>query len=169
MIEVDGVEAARKSVSDLGVAQQREDFEFYPPQVRQTAPPGVLSARFARPPNDKTADLYKKAAEAERDKDVDKAAEFVKKIVALDPDDFIAWAKLGSLYLGNNSLSEAAAAFKRSLGIRSDYTPALLNLGMINAFQKQQQRRFCKCPDHLQHISNCRSRLSAANRQHPTM
>src|SRR5258708_5155761 len=42
VIEVDGVEAARKSVSDLGVAQQREDFEFYPPQLRQTAPPGVL-------------------------------------------------------------------------------------------------------------------------------
>lgn len=137
MVEVDGVEAARKSLSDLGVPRQREDFEIYPTQVVQTAPPGVVATKFARPPNEATNDLYRKASAAERDKDLKKAVEYVREIVALDGGDFIAWAKLGSLYLELNSITEAGSAFRKSIEIRPDYTPALLNIGILHAVQKQ--------------------------------
>ena len=138
IVEVDGQETARKSVSDLGVVRQREDFEVYPQQaVQQTVPPGVVSAKFSRPPNEKTVDLYQKTAEAESNKDVGKAIKYVKEIIAIDPADFIAWAKLGSLYFAQNSLADAETAFKRSLELKTNYPPALINFGTMRAIQKQ--------------------------------
>jgi len=137
IVEVDGVEAARKSVSDIGATRQREDFEVYPQQSQSTAPPEVVSSRFARPPNEKTHDLYKKTAEAESNKHLDKAVEYVQQIVAIDPEDFVAWAKLGSLYLANNAISNAEESFKRSIAVRADYSPALLNLGILSAVRKE--------------------------------
>lgn len=137
VVDVDGVEVARKSLSDLGGSRTREDFEVLPNQPDQLAPPGVVSTKFSRPTNDKTIDLYRKAAEAEREKKLEKTVEYVKEIVSIDPDDFIAWAKLASLYLERKLSSDAEAAFKKCLEIRTDYTPAMLNLGMMYAFQNQ--------------------------------
>lgn len=135
IIEVDGVESTRKTVSDIGEPRQREDFEIILQQKNGLAPPGVISTKFSRPQNEKTVDLYRKAAEAEAADQNKKAIELVKEIVVIDPDDFIAWAKLGSLFLDKNELDEAEKAFKKSIGLRADYTPALLNLGIIRAFQ----------------------------------
>ena len=137
LVEVDGVEAARKSVSELNIGGLREDFEVYPSNVQQTAPPGVVSAKFTRPQNPGTVGLYKKTAEAEKDKQLKKELELVQQIVAVDPDDFIAWAKLGTLYLEDNSLVDAESAFRKCIKIRKDYAPALLNIGMIHAFQNR--------------------------------
>ena len=137
MVEVEGVEVARKSISDLVIGGQREDFEIYPVASQQMAPPGVVSTRFTRPTNPRTVDLYKKAAQAENDKHLEKAIGFIKEIVIIDPDDFIAWAKLGTLYLNINSLADAESAFRKCLNLRADYAPALLNIGMIDAFKKQ--------------------------------
>lgn len=136
IIDIDGVETARKSVSDIGGIRQREDFEIYPYQVQQTGPPGVISTKFVRPQNEKTIDLYRKTAEAERSQRADEAIKHVKEIVLIDPDDFIAWAKLGSMYIERNALVEAEAAFNRSLALRADYSAALVNLGIISAVQK---------------------------------
>ncbi len=137
MIEVEGLETARKNVSDIGEPRQREDFELFIPQTGQTISPGVVSTKFTRSTNDKTTDLYKKAAESESDKPPKKAIEFVKEIVAIDAEDFIAWAKLGSLYVAANLLQEAEAAFTRALELRPDYPTALVNFGMLRAFQNQ--------------------------------
>lgn len=135
VIELDGVEVARKSVFDVTNTRQREDFDIFPPGSPAGAQPGVVNAKFARPSNEKTADLYKKASEAEQNKDIRKAIEFVSEIVAADPEDFIAWSKLGSLELGEQRLPEAEAAFKRSFKLRPDYTPAILNLGIVSALK----------------------------------
>ena len=58
-----------------------------------------------------------------------------RRIVAIDADDYVAWAKLGSLYVGLNSLGDAETAFRRSLHLRNDYVPALLNFGMLLAVE----------------------------------
>ena len=136
VIEVDGVEVGRKSFSDLSDPQQREDFEVLMPKLSQTAAPGVVSTRFSHAPSEKTTELYKKAAAAEGSKDINAAIDRVKEIVQLDPQDFVAWAKLGSLYLSLDSQAEAEAAFKHALAVRPDYTPALLNYGTLVAVQK---------------------------------
>jgi tetratricopeptide (TPR) repeat protein len=136
-VEVNGIEVARKSLLSLGNAQQREDFEIFLPQLQKSAAPGTVSAKFFHPPNSKTVELYKKTVEAESQKDTGKAIEHLKEIVSIDPADFIAWAKLGILYVEKNSLSEAEAAFRKSLELKVEYTPAWIHVGKIRIAQKQ--------------------------------
>lgn len=136
-IEVDGIEAAQKTLPAFGPAQQREDFEIYASQLQKQVPPGVISAKFSHPTNPKTVELYKKTLDAEGAGNPKSAIEFLKEIVSIDPADFIAWAKLGSLYLAQNSLSEAEASFRKSLELKIEYTPAWINMGQIRVAQKQ--------------------------------
>ena len=109
--------------------QQREDFEIYAPQSQRSGPPTVVSAKFTHPTNPKTSELYKKVVDAEASKDKLKAIELLKQIVALDAADFIAWAKLGSLYFEQKNLTDAEAAFRKSLENKIEYTPAWIFMG----------------------------------------
>jgi cytochrome c-type biogenesis protein CcmH/NrfG len=128
VIYLDGAEVARRQIMSLGAAQQREDFEIKAGASQRTAP-GIVSAKYSYPPNEKTAELYKKAADAEREKNQDRVLEFVKKIVKADPADFIAWAKLGTLYLEKKSYPDAESSFGKSLELRPDFVPAMTSLG----------------------------------------
>lgn len=139
VVEVGGVEVVRKSIAAFGPAQQREDFEVLADPSPPPAPPGVVSAKFSHPQNEKTIELYKQAAEAERNKDTEKAIEFVKQIVSNDPADFIAWAKLGTLHFERSSFAEAETAFRKSLELRVDYTLVWINIGKMRIAQKQYE------------------------------
>ena len=139
VVEVDGIEAARRTLTSFGSSQQREDFEIEATGHQRTAPAAVIlaSSRFSRPTNEKTAELYKKAAEAEQKKDTASEIKLLNEIVTIDADDFIAWAKLGSIYFLQNSFDEADAAYRKSLALRVDYTPAWINVGKLREAQKQ--------------------------------
>jgi tetratricopeptide (TPR) repeat protein len=138
VVEVDGTEVARRTLPSIGEAQVREDFEI-DTKAAQASGPAVISPAFQRPPNDKTAPLYKLASDAERDKDWPAAIEHVKRIVAVDPEDFVAWARLGLLYLQQKSYNEADQAFRRSLELKVDYTPAWVSVGQLRVAQKQYE------------------------------
>ncbi len=139
IVEVNGVEVERRPISSSGPSQQREDFVIYAAQSQRSAPPEAISAKFTHPRNEKTIDLYKKAADAEKNKDLRQAVEHLKQIVFLDPEDFIAWAKLGSLHFEKNSLSDAVLAFRKSLELKVEYIPAWINVGKIRFAQKQYE------------------------------
>lgn len=139
ILEVDGVEVARRSLATFGPAQQREDFEVHNPASKQSAPPGVISTKFSHPPNERTKELYQKAAEAEQEKDRERAIGHLKEIVFVDPADFIAWAKLGTLYLERASFPDAESAFRRSLELKPEYTPAWINAGKLRIARKQYE------------------------------
>ena len=53
VVEVNGLEAARRSLPTMGPPQQREDFEVTTGQSAAAAGPGVVSAKFLRRPNEK--------------------------------------------------------------------------------------------------------------------
>jgi tetratricopeptide (TPR) repeat protein len=137
IVEVDGVEVERRNVSSFGPGQQREDFDLYPVRKDETPAPGVVSAKFFYPVNSKTVELYKKTAEAETKKNIEKAIEYLNQIVSIDPLDFTGWAKLGVLYLEKKMISEGEAAFKKSLELKDEYTPALIQIGLIRVYQNQ--------------------------------
>ena len=137
VIEVDGIEITRRSLPSFGAAQHREDFDIYPNSSANSAPPGTVSAKFSHPRNEKTVELYQKAAKAEREKDLAAAAGFVKEIVAIDPADFIAWSILGSLYLDQKAFADSDAALRKSLGLKIEYTTAWINVGRLRVAQKQ--------------------------------
>ncbi len=136
-IEVDGTEVTRRTLPSFGSAQQREDFEIEVNSSRKVPPVIVVASKFSYPRNDKTADLYAKAAAAEAAKDLANVIEHLKQIVAIDPADFIAWAKLGTVYFQQDKLAEADAAFRRSIEQKVDYTPAWITVGQLRAAQKQ--------------------------------
>lgn len=136
IVEVEGTETSRRTVSPVSQAHHREDFELEVMQKQPSSQPGVISAKFYRPPNDRTTPLYRKVAEAEAAGLTDAAIAAVKEIVAIDREDFVAWSKLGSLYLSQNALKDAEKTFRRALELRGDYTPALINLGTVAAVQK---------------------------------
>lgn len=139
VIEVDGVEVARRSLPSLGAAQQREDFEIYPTSGQTGTPPGTVSAKFPYPRNEKTGALYQKASEAEKANEIDKAIALMKEIVEIDPPDFIAWSILGSLYLEKKAYPESDAAFRKSLELKVEYTPAWINVARLRIAQKQPE------------------------------
>jgi len=138
VLEVAGTEYARKTIPGFGQPQQREDFEISADRS-PTSVPNVVSARFPYDRNDKNTELFVKAAEAEKMKDRPAAIGFIKEVVAADPADFIAWAKLGSLYFEQNAFSEAEASFKKALELKVDYTPAWIYMGRIRTTQKQYE------------------------------
>lgn len=139
VIEVNGVETARRSLATFGAAQQREDFEIFATALPTIPPPAVVSAKFSHPTNEKTAELYKKAAEAEKNKNLERTVEFLTGIVTIDPADFIAWAKLGTMHAEQKSYAAAETAFRKSLELKPEYTPAWINAGKIRMAQKQYE------------------------------
>ncbi len=134
IIEVNGLEAVRRALPDGTRSNQREDFEIDLARPAQTAPPGVISAT---PANQQTIELYKQAVAFEQDGRTDKAIETVSEIVRIDPEDAVAWTKLGALHQSRNNLTDAEAAFRRALAVRKDYVPALMNLGILKAVNKE--------------------------------
>jgi tetratricopeptide (TPR) repeat protein len=131
VVYLETTEVARRVVSDLGPGQQREDFELNADPLKRPTPPGTISAKYNYPPNDRTTELYKKALEAERAKDQSQLLDYVKQIVGADPADFIAWAKLGSLYFERKSFADAEDAFKHSLALKVDYVPGMISLSRV--------------------------------------
>ena len=136
-VEIDGVEAARRGLPSFGAAQVREDFEIFATKAQGPGPPGTISAKFSHPTNPQTVELYKKAADALASRNNDSAIGYLKQIVAADAADFIAWAKLGSLYLDQKQLPEAEAALRKSLESKVEYLPAWIHVGQLRIAQKR--------------------------------
>ena len=136
VVEVNGIEATRRTLAAY-TSQLREDFEIVANTGERALSPGVVSAKNTYPRNERTAELYLKAQEAESEKRAEVAARIYKEIVDIDPSDHVAWAKLGSLYFEMEKLAEAEKSFRKALELRSDFTPAWVNVGMIRVAQKQ--------------------------------
>ncbi len=137
-VDIDGIEVARRDVAEFGPSQKREDFQVaVPGSAPARVGPSVISSKFSYPPNEKTADHYKKAADFEAGKDLKSAIAEVQKIVTIDPNDFIGWAYLANLQFENNQLRDSDASYRKSLALREDYTPAWVNVGKLRVAQKQ--------------------------------
>ena len=62
-----------------------------------------------------------------------------KEIVEIDPADFVGWSILGSLYMEKRAYAESDAAFRKSLGLKVEYTPAWINVARLRIAQKQPE------------------------------
>lgn len=137
-IDIDGVEVSRRDVLEFGPAQKREDFQVAAPGSSSSlSPPTVVSSKFNYPPNEKTSDHYRRAVAFEKDKNLKKAIAEIRKIVDIDPNDFVAWAYLGNAQFENGQLSDADMSYLRALIIREDYSPAWVNVGKLRVAQGQ--------------------------------
>ncbi|MFN0139524.1 MAG: tetratricopeptide repeat protein [Pyrinomonadaceae bacterium] len=137
IVEVDGIEVARRSLQSFGAPQLREDFEVHAKAWQRGTAPALISAKLSHPPNKDTAELHRKLADALKAGDSGIGVGLLKEIVKIDPADFIAWAHLGLVYFTDNSLAEAEAAFRKCLELKVEYTPAWFYMGQIRIAQKQ--------------------------------
>jgi tetratricopeptide (TPR) repeat protein len=69
------------------------------------------------------------AGRASLELDADDAADYLARLVELDPTDAGAWRDLGGALLARGSVEDADAAFRRALELRPDDVEALVDLG----------------------------------------
>ncbi|MBK9165760.1 MAG: hypothetical protein IPM21_17985 [Acidobacteria bacterium] len=137
LVDVDGVEVARRQVASFGPPQVREDFEVSLGESTTAERTGVVSSKYYYPRTERTVGLYKQAADAEAAKDLATATKALQAVVAEDAKDFVGWGLLAGVLLERKMLAEADAAVRRSLELKVEYAPAWVTAGRIRTAQKQ--------------------------------
>jgi tetratricopeptide (TPR) repeat protein len=95
----------------------------------------VSAAELYRRPAGSDA-LFRKAARAVERGEYEEALALLRRVVAADPKDYVAWSQLGTLLTARREYAEAEQAYGRSLAARPDYATALVNLGRLRMAQK---------------------------------
>ncbi|HMQ02341.1 MAG TPA: tetratricopeptide repeat protein [Pyrinomonadaceae bacterium] len=138
VIDVEGLEVARRRLPSLGPKQHREDFDVYANQgLERVRAPSTISVKHHYPREGRSATLFENADSAEQNRQREQAIRLFKEVVAADPQDFIAWARLGGLYFEKGDIPQAGSALKRSISLKPDFAPAMINLGRIYLIQKR--------------------------------
>lgn len=139
VIDVDGNEVERRSLgsSTTGLRQHRQDFDIFSSgSVQKT---GTISAKFIYQRDAANTVLFERAAEAEQKKDLKTAANLLREMLGNDPRDYVAWARLGSVYFEMNELKLAEKAYTESLRFRPDFSFAMMNMGRIHLAQNNTE------------------------------
>ena len=131
VIDVEGNEVERRALgsSTAQLRQHREDFDVYasgPPQKT-----GTISAKFVYQRDAANTALFDKAVQAEASKDFKAATNHLRELLGNDPRDYVAWARLGSIYFESNDLPAAEKAYTESIRFKPDFSYAMMNMGRI--------------------------------------
>jgi cytochrome c-type biogenesis protein CcmH/NrfG len=122
-------------------ATERYDMSINWSDYQSAKTAGVVSAKDAYTSrSDANQKLLDKAMDAASNKKVGEAIKLMLEIVAADPNDFIAWAGLGSLYRSESKLSDAEKAYDRALQLKPDLMIALVNIGKLHASNKAYEK-----------------------------
>lgn len=130
-IDVEGNEVERRSLgsSTSNLRQHRQDFDIYSAGKPQKT--GTISAKFVYQRDGANTALFDKAVAAEQAKDLKGATVHLKELLGNDPRDYVAWARLGSIYFESNDLPAAEKAYTESIRFKPDFSYGMLNLGRI--------------------------------------
>jgi len=64
--------------------------------------------------------------------DLINAEECLRKVINIDPENFIAINNIGNIYSAKNKLKEAKFFFLKAVNIKPDYSNAIFNLALAN-------------------------------------
>lgn len=103
--------------------------------------------------------LLEKANSSIKEKKPDNAVKLFKQILEKDANDFVVWTELGSAYFMQEKLSDAEKSYIKALALRSDFQPALLNLGKLYLHQKNHEKSI----ETLSNLVNLDSKSADAN------
>jgi Tfp pilus assembly protein PilF len=107
------------------------------PVHKKTVNPGVVSVEDTYDRKAINQSRFEKAQVAIDNKENEKALALLQEVVADDPQDFQAWAELGTVYLAKKDLAQAEASYLRSTSVRPKFFLALLNLGRVRLMQAE--------------------------------
>jgi len=139
VFELENSEVARMQIRLVGIpTDYRQDvaFEWRPGAAHnKPAKSAVISVEevYQRKPTNQSR--FEKAEAAIDSKDHEKALALLQELVADDPQDFQAWAELGTVYVLKKNLAEAEKSYLHSVDVRPTFFLALLNLGRVNLMQ----------------------------------
>lgn len=91
----------------------------------------------------RTADAEKefdRAMAAVRENKNEAATVIFKEMVAKDPNDYLVWTMLGTIYYSDKKYGDAAPAFAKALELKPDFTLARVNLGKMELSQKNNDK-----------------------------
>ena len=140
ILEVENVEVGRQNLplSSGSMSRQfQQDFEIWIPKSGTSAKPGIVSAKFRYPRKPENATLFEESNTAIKQRDSKKAIQLLKKIVATDPNDFLAWTQLGSIQTDLNEMSAAEEAYRKALVVKPDFGVAMMYLGRLYLLQNK--------------------------------
>ncbi len=143
-VEADGMEVARVPVPILNPPplSNRQDIFLTAAQIGQVSErkkevTELLNSYLRSEENQK---LFDKALSAGKEKKTDGAQKLFKQLLAADPNDFVAWSELGNIYFKADKFSDAEKAYDKSLELKPDFGPTLLNGGKFFLSQKNLTR-----------------------------
>jgi tetratricopeptide (TPR) repeat protein len=145
VFEVDGNEVGRAFLT-VGIGDRiRQDITLEWTSLRGATEEktGVISTTggYSRSADGQKA--YDRAMSTARDgKSADAIKQF-REILANDPNDYVAWTMLGTIYLDDKKYSDAGGAFEKALAQKADFVPALINLSKLEL----ARQRFDKAID----------------------
>lgn len=137
LVTVGGIDVGSTNITSAG--GDRYDMTInWNEGVSRSAQPGVISVRdiYANRSAENTA-LINKASAASKAKNSLEASKLYGQIVSSDPNDFVAWTELGSIYFSDAKHSEAEKAYRKAIELKPDFTLALLNLGKLYIAEKR--------------------------------
>lgn len=142
MFEVDDAEAGRITLSSSVGSTVRRDIEidWRSAKPAGSSAPGVVSLRGAYSRSSDADKAFDKGIAAVKAKKTAEALTLFNSIVEKDPNDFVAWTELGSVYFGDSKYTEAETAYLKALELKPDFMVALMNLGKLHLNQKQLEK-----------------------------
>lgn len=131
VIDIEGNEVERRSLgpSTANLRQHRQDFDILATGPVQKS--GTISAKFVYQRDAANTSLFDRAVEAEQKKDLKTAADLLREVLGNDPRDYVAWARLGSVYFELGDLKLAERAYTESIRFKPDFSFAMMNIGRI--------------------------------------
>lgn len=97
----------------------------------------VISLRNAYARSEDNQKAFEKAIAVSKDKSPGNAIKLFKQLLEKDPADFVAWSELGNLHFREEKFEESEKAFAKSIELKADFLPALINLGKVQLSQKK--------------------------------
>ncbi len=97
----------------------------------------VILIRNAYTRTEDTQKAFEKAIAASKEKNSSNAVKLFKQIVEMDNKDFVAWTELGNLLFKEEKFADSENAYNKAIALKSDFIPALVNLGKLQLSQKQ--------------------------------
>ncbi|MFN0141713.1 MAG: tetratricopeptide repeat protein [Pyrinomonadaceae bacterium] len=137
VFEVDGGEVGRAYLTVGSGTRLRQDVTLQWSSLKgQKSDPGVVSAKgYNRTPEAEKA--FSAAMTLIRENKSDKAKLAFEEIVKNDPNDYVAWTMLGTIFFDQKKYSEGETAFNKALQLKPDYTLARVNLGKMYITQSE--------------------------------
>jgi tetratricopeptide (TPR) repeat protein len=137
-VEIDGVEVGRYQLQSSVMGSLRQDITVNAAQVRESsAKAAIISAKSFYKRSEENEKIYQKASTSAKDKKPNNAIKLFKQLIESDPNDFVAWTELGTLYFRNDAFSEAEKAYSKAITLKPDFVLPQINLGKLYLAQKQ--------------------------------